>query len=634
LDQVLVVVLSQPLWRRNLFYPMRRPSPARPRSAQGKRAPSTDAAAASRDRRDHAAPVAGLPLGPGRPAGQPRPRSAQARRPVSPARRPVQTAGEKALVTLQEQCLDLKRTTNNLNEENTKTRTRLRVLERELQRRERLLRQLAMMKKAGQAIDMDLIEKLREERNMLPIVRRKVQELEAQVEEKEKDIRELKRDPQFTRIIELQVEYATWQHEAKRLDSLMKEADPERNAVAGQEVEVHERRVGRLEVGLSEAGDRITKVSADVTDMEDNHTDALQKYKEKEEELQREQELTRELAIAFKKVLQERKQVESMQDEIDEMTLAKSRYEEELQCAAAQATPNTAPQEASASLGRHSVSQAARSGPLPASGTPVASLLSTLQRAAASRSGDRSLFRELLQRDTDSDGLLSVDELGQAVAAVGLDGWSREDLTALAGLAPATAQPGGAPSERLRWLDLLVILDRSAAAASPPSPLPVVQPLRAACLRLELCVEEFQRRLCAVTTRGQAEAFFIGLGLDSSVTAAWVAAWEALGSDGLLLRLPIGNIGINQADFDAWFERCVDAVRQHKKDLVDSLRVWRNDMLLEQEQFNMVCLDVLGLQLSPNDISDLALFVSGAGGGPIDGGALLRIDELRQAGAR
>ena len=56
-------------------------------------------------------------------------------------------------------------------------------------------------------------------------------------------------------------------------------------------------------------------------------------------------------------------------------------------------------------------------------------------------------------------------------------------------------------------------------------------------------------------------------------------------------------------------------------------------MFLEQEQFNMVCLDVLGLSLSPDDISDLALFISGGAGGLIDGGALLRLGEVPLAGA-
>lgn len=621
---------------------MRRP--ARPRSAgsQGaKRGASTDGAAAGRppsagrDRGSTPPSAAGPAPSSGRPSSKQRPRSAQ-------AQRAAVSAGEKALQALQEQCLELKRTANTLNEENTKTKTRHRVLERELQRRERLLRQLAMIKKAGQCIDMDLIEKLREERNMLPIVRKRAQELLLQIEDKDTEIRELKRHPQFTRIIELQVEFATWQHEANRLDSLLHESSPEANNVARQEIEVHERRVGQLEDQLAAAGEKNTKVAADLEEMEGDHGGWLQQYEEKEKELKRQQDVTRELAIAFKKVLQERAQVEKLQEEIDEMNLANKRFDDESESsspqAAKQSSASPAKVPATPSLGRTSVTQAARSRDLLDKADRTArTVLPALRRAAASRAGESSLFAEFLQRDTDNDGLLSMDELAEAMAAVDLGNCTPEDLSSLRDLAPATsssAQAGAGGAGGVRWLDLLVLLDRSATTAPLPPALPSVAPLRAACLRSELDAEEFRRGLCESTGRQQAEAFFSGLGLETSVTEMWVAAWETYGPDGLLLRLPMGDVAICQADFDAWFARCVDAVRLHRKDLVDSFQVWRQDMLLQQEQFNTVCLDVLGLQLSQDDIGDLALFVSGGSGGPIDGGAVLKIEELRKLGAR
>merc|ERR1712141_548001 len=100
--------------------------------------------------------------------------------------------------------------------------TRLMALERELRKRERLLEQMSEFNKVGQGISMDIIEKLREERNMLPNYRRKEQELRAKIAEKDAEIWKLKHDPQFTRIMEMQVEYASWQHEVKRLTSLLK----------------------------------------------------------------------------------------------------------------------------------------------------------------------------------------------------------------------------------------------------------------------------------------------------------------------------------------------------------------------------------------------------------------------------
>lgn len=539
---------------------------------------------------------------------------------------------------LQEQCLETKRAANSLSEENMKSRTRLRVLEREMLRRDKLLRQLALMKKAGQCVDMDIIEKLREERNMLPIVRKKAQELQQQVEAKDEEIRNLKRDPQFTRIIELQVEYATWQHEAKRLQSLLQEASPEVNNVARQEIEVHERRAEKLKEDLAAVGERKTKVAEELIEMEVEHASRLEAYQEKEKELQAEQEKTRELAIAFKKVLQDRKQVEQTQDEIEKMLVEKKRFEEELRGGVAQEAVSAQP--ADAPQGRASVSQAARSGPPARHLGQSAGFLDALRRAAAARSGEGSLFAEFRRRDADCDGLLSAAELADAFAAMGLR-CSQQDLNAILGLIPREDARAGAPPTHLRWLDLLVVLDRTVAAAPLRPPLPALEPLRAACLRAELGVDEFQRRLCATASREEAEAFFAALGLDSLVASSWVAMWEAWGADGLLLRLPIGSIAIRQADFDAWFARCVDAVRLHRKDLQDSLRVWREDMLLDQDQFNMVCCDVLGCQLSQDDISDLALYLNGGSGGPpgsgslcTDGGQLLRIEELRRPGAR
>jgi len=546
--------------------------------------------------------------------------------------------GDKVMQALQEQCIELKRASNSLNEENMKTRTRLRVLERELQRRDRLLRQLAMVNKGGQCVDMDIIEKLREERNMLPMVRKRSQDLQGQVLEKEQEIRDLKRDPLFTRIIELQVEYATWQHEAKRLGSLLLEASTDANPVARQEVEVHEQRRIDLQNKLKKEMAARDKATRDIGYIEGEHASSLESYHDMEIKLQGEQELTRELAMSFKKVLQERKQAEQIQSEVEEMELTKLKYEQEKMKLETQARTVASASQSPINLGRATVSPTALGIQIGTLSGRVASLLNDLCHIARSRAGENSLYAEFLRRDADRDGLLSDDELGAALAAVGLTDCSPVHVAALLELAPGSES--GVPAKvtkcGLRWLDLLVILDRSQATLRR-HPLPPFPPLQALCLRAELTVEEFQRSLRSIRSRDQAEAFFQRLASSSGLlhfpTDAWVTAWEAYGSDGLLLRLPMGDIAINQVDFDAWFARCTEAVRNNRKELIPSFKVWREDMLLDQEQFNMVCLEVLGLHLSLDDISDLALFISGDAGGHgglIDGGALLRIDELRR----
>lgn len=519
---------------------------------------------------------------------------------------------------LQEQCLELKRTANSLIEDNTKCRTRLMVLERELQRRERLLRQMVLLKKAGQGIDMDILEKLREERNMLHIFRQKAQDLQGQVEKKDGEIRKLKRDPQFTRIIELQVEYATWQHETKRLESLLMEPSPEVNDAARQEVEVYARRAEKLGTALTVAEERRDKVAAELVELEADHADWLQKYQEKEQELQREQDLTRDLAISFKAVLQERKQAEQLQDEIEEMDLQKRRYEEELK-------PSTGVSSAASkeSLVWNAVSSSALQDNAVDCYSAAAPILCAVRRAAAACAGEGALLRQLLIRDRDADGSVSVEELKDALGAIGYFAGPGEVEIMCAQLTDSSGV-----EQRIRWLDFLLILDRlggsqSALTAAAPT-LPNIRRLRAACLRAEVSAEELQRRLEGVSTPTQAQALFAGLGLDSGA-GEWSRAWQSLGTDGLLLRLPLSDAARSEDSYAGWLARCILAVRLHRKELLESFGVWpEQEMQLTEDQFRMVCNDVIDLELSEDDVDDLAL-LAGNGLGFVDCKAVLQL---------
>lgn len=211
------------------------------------------------------------------------------------------------------------------------------ALERELQKRERILRQLVLLNHAGQGLGVDLMDKLREERNLLPVYRRRTQDLLLQVQEKDAEIKRLKRDPYFTRIIELQVEFASWQHEARRLQGLLQEPSMEVNEAAKKEVEVHALRVQRLEAELQSAEEQKKSVLSDLTETETDHAAWLQAYQERERDLTREQDSTRDAALSFKELLQKRKEVEQLQGEIEEMALRRKRTERELEDAALRA---------------------------------------------------------------------------------------------------------------------------------------------------------------------------------------------------------------------------------------------------------------------------------------------------------
>lgn len=496
-------------------------------------------------------------------------------------------------------------------------RTRLMALERELQRREKLLRQMLLLNKAGAGIGMDIIEKLREERNMLPIYRRKAQDLQAQIEEKDADIRNLKRDPQFTRIIELQVDFASWQHEAKRLEGLLQDPNPDSNDAARREVEVHERRVEALKEQLEKAKEKRESVAEELEDMKVDHARWDDEYTKSEQQLKEQQENTRELAVTFKKQLQRKKQAEVLDEEIQQMALNKARYEEELsRYRAADASASVS----SSGAKRRVITQAALVGPMPTLAPADATRLWALRRAASRLSGEDSLFARFLAHE-DSEGFITEQQLVSILGAAGCPHPAHEVAVSIIRWLPAgvpTTHPTGDGGSAVRWLDVLVALDRLGGVGGPKpppvAPLPDMRSLRVVCLRTRTYSEELQRRLLGATTRDQAEALFVGtLGLGVADVSAWMQAWVDHGPAGLLLRLPLSEATMPEAAHAAWFCRCSDALRAHKRELVDGFAIWKGERLTF-ENFRMVMQDVVGAELSEEDIEDLALLTGDADG--------------------
>lgn len=557
-----------------------------------------------------------------------RPRSAQPRRPPPPPSRSAPTGAAttarvvdpvRVLEALQRQCTDLKCAANTLTEDTVKTKTRLMALERELQKRERLLRQMVLLNQAGQGLGTDIIEKLREERNMLPIYRRRAQELMVQIEEKDLEIKNLKRNAQFTRIIELQVEYASWQHEAKRLDSLIQESNPNANPAAKREVEVQDERTQKLEAELQAVEGQRATLADELAEMEVDHAGWMQTYTEREQELTRQQDLTRDLAISFKQLLQDKKQAEQLENDIEEMVLTTKRYAEELAQSAA-----SRQQEISASQfpGCHHVTQAVLRVQPSVLASSSSSGLWALRRAGADRTGSASLFAQLLEQDQDADGLLSKHELVSALRAWGGCQSSPEEVAAMleARLGSISSPPAASPKSRngIRWLDLLVMLDRVGSLPSgldlSVQGLPDLRSLRATCIRAGITPEVLQMRFSGMASEDQAWAVFADIALEKRSVELWVNAWRSLGTQNLMLLLPLNEVSRCETSFKAWRVRCVDAVRCHKKELAEAFTVWRPDMMLTEAQFQMVCRDTMGTALSELDIDDLALYAGGGAG--------------------
>eukprot|EP00930_Biecheleria_cincta_P026080 TRINITY_DN18446_c0_g1_i1.p1 TRINITY_DN18446_c0_g1~~TRINITY_DN18446_c0_g1_i1.p1 ORF type:complete len:629 (-),score=131.25 TRINITY_DN18446_c0_g1_i1:113-1999(-) len=556
----------------------------------------------------------------------------------------------RALDELKENCRVLKASSNAIAKETLMVRTRLRAMEPELQKREKVLRSMITSHQMGTGLGIEIVEKLREERNLLPIFNRKVQALKEELEDREADIKRLKQDKRFTKIIELQVEYVTWKHESRRLDALLRPdlVDGEDDAaVATVDCEVHRDQVEKLKAELAAQETRQARVQEDLVNIEDDHKHLKANCDEKEDVLNEEKDQTRELAMNFKDLLQKVKYAEQLQSEIDSMALMRRKHEQQLKAIAdgeRQSIQIATVKQMNPSYCL--VSAAAMHGELPVSEAMQNRTLSMRRAAARSRDAQSSLFEQLRLHDKDCDGLLSHDELHSAIRA-----WEEcpvepaEAVSILIGLLDEeTCQSS------FSWLDMLASLERydcshvsnvspTSTPSSPSSPsqklqtaelhlLPPMWPLRAACLRLGVSREELEERLQSLTSANDAQTLFNSLGLSPTAAASWLETWRLLGTSRMLLQLPLNEAALQADAYPAWSARCIDAVQKHRKELEDSFKVWNADSMMSEMQFSMACSDVCGLYLSPDDIRDLALF---AGGDPdserasVDGRIVLSI---------
>merc|ERR1712176_1014295 len=115
------------------------------------------------------------------------------------------------------------------------------------------------------------------------------------------------------------------------------------------------------------------------------------------------------MAISFKEVLKERKHVEELEDQIEQMTFDMNKQKEIADS-----------EKSSQLLGRRAISSTVlHQSPLAESTPGSASNLAAVRAAAAKQSGRASLPAQMLAADTDEDGLLSLAELARALSAIG-----------------------------------------------------------------------------------------------------------------------------------------------------------------------------------------------------------------------
>merc|ERR1740123_42445 len=169
----------------------------------------------------------------------------------------------------------------------------------------------------------------------------------------------------------------------------------------------------------------------------------------------------------------------------------------------------------------------------------------------------------------------------------------------------------------IRWLDLIVALDRLGGMTGPPAPtvpeLPAMRPFRAACLRSGVTDQELRSRLLEVTSHARAKALFERLGLGVSEAESWLTAWIWHGATGLAQLLPLSELARSAEGIEgqrAWRDRCAGFVQAQRADLQAALEAQAANLHVAEPLFRSIVEELAGTRLSRNDVEDLALFAT------------------------
>lgn len=517
---------------------------------------------------------------------------------------------------------------NTYSDDKRKLGTRLMAAEHELQRRDRLLKTMLALKKVDQGLGMDLLGKLREERKLLPIYRQKLKDVQDQIAGLDEEIRAQQHHERYTRIMELQVEYASWQHELQRLESILQ--DP-LGAAARQELDVNLERVTKLEARFTELQGKLQTLNADLSTARDEHAAAEGEATYQQGIVTEQQEAVSAQAEHCKELMLQRREVEHIEQEIEQLKVESRMLTTQLEETDAHITEEEAARESTSASIHRAVMSSAYLGPLPDLPTPSAPVWALWRTLAAGGSStDPALLSLLLTNDGDLTGGLSKLDLAFSLKLAAQSCHLAQDaaLACSSLTSPVDEATSSSPGQGdVRWLDWLVTFDRIAdlPMSSPlPPPLPERRPLRRACLRARCSAEDLRQRLSSITSLQAAQACFSGLGLDGESLAAWVEVWQHFGTAGLLARLPLGEVAAGREALEAWLQRCAEAVQEEQQDLRDALTEVEDPRRLPEADFCTLFQTFLTARLSRDDAEDLALLASDEDGF-VDGEAFLRI---------
>lgn len=540
---------------------------------------------------------------------------------------------ESVLRHVKEKCRELKEVANHAVQEKKLLSTRQMALDRELQRRERLLRTMVQLQNAGQGLGIDLIEKLREERNMLPIYRKKLQELEDAAAARDVEIRNLKHDEKFTHIIELQVEYASWQHECRRLQYLLEDMAAHDGSALQKEVEVLSTRAEGLKEQLEEDRAKQENVEAEMIIAKGRLDSTYKRYEGVRQQLASEHETTEGVAATLQEFIAKRREVDQANSDVSDLKRYRDKVSAELDSLSAKVA-DLERQQGMVKKPHQQISESVFLCETPAMGSTRGWKALRCAAAFGFDSPRGALLSRFLALDEEKDGILPLQQIVDEFIAVAGDCQAARDLAASSCLDVVSVQhTRDDGSKCVRWLDALVALDRlggNVGRRAKPQKLPCTRTLRSACLRKPCHIEELISGLEGLADQAAAVDFFHTLGLDDNSLNEWVEAWWALGSAHLLARLPLSVASTTSSARTAWMERCKFAVRQERDELQDVFSQFPY-MVIKEEQFAPICTGVLSTCLTPEDIDDLGLWARGPPGDrglvEVDGNIILSLSQ-------
>ncbi|CAD7963124.1 unnamed protein product [Amoebophrya sp. A120] len=491
---------------------------------------------------------------------------------------PSQMSGAGKAKYLTEQLQSAKKDTHLTKQKHMKLAARQKQMERQVQRREKALFEVTKANRNNVPVPVNLLEHLSQANtNAIPLYKRKRQELEDVLREKDSKIAELKKEPLFTKIVELEAILSCYQNEFHRLQQAYQQSLGGSSAgggsssssskqgsggeIARQEIAVLQGMLQSKNMEMDALVRKKAKHVDEVAEQESEYQLFLEEYKRVEQQLQEKHAEVRMVYERFKARLEEVKKKEQLRKELEKL-------EEKAQ-----------EQEAVLKKIDHNLSNLhkvhnrlssdvfQKSAGLPdnlknllyrlrvraqavemlagcsaaISGGADSSPEDEGKRGPPPLPGSQTIAQLMREADTDHDGRLSHSEIFSVFQKVGVN-VAPEDVSLLvqhfSGRAPA------------RILDLLALagLQKTPMGTKPDEPAPEdaaltdindvdVEDLRMSLKRNGVSYVTFREKLCGFTAFEEFQQFLSQILKSSRAIGKWLKVWELFGAGMILLRV-------------------------------------------------------------------------------------------------